>query len=191
MKLTSLTQVGSGLLLAVALTGNMAFASPSPINGSITFNGTANTNSGDLLNATSFTSFAGVTVVNTDTGSYAGLTGDAVTFTPFSFNAGSVSPLWTFTVSGITYSFVATSINIESQTTSFLNLEGNGVASITGEGSVNGTWSITDTGNGAPSFSFGAGTTVPDGGSTALLMSLGLAGVALWLYARNRKFMTV
>ncbi len=48
-----------------------------------------------------------------------------------------------------------------------------------------GTWSITDTG-GKATVTFGSAATVPDGGATALLVGLGLAGLAAGLAAQRR-----
>ena len=51
-----------------------------------------------------------------------------------------------------------------------------------------GTWSITDTSTGKETtFSFGADTAVPDSGATALLIGLGLAGVAVGMIAQRRR----
>jgi len=54
---------------------------------------------------TKIASFSGVTVASTPapTGSFTGLGGQPVTFTPFSFAAGAVTPLWTITVGSNTY----------------------------------------------------------------------------------------
>lgn len=186
-KLSSLTTLASALFLAFSLSGNLAHATP--IDGTINFDGEATTNSGNLATATSFTSIIGTMVVPQETGSYAAIPAvTPVTFTPFSFSAAGVTPLWTLTLAGITYSFNATSIVVDAQNANFLNISGTGIASITGDTSTAGTWSITDTSvGGSPTFTFGADSVVPDSGVTALLILLGLAGVGLGVLAQRRK----
>ncbi len=95
MKLTQITKIGALLIISAALITS-AKALPS-ITGDINFDGIAKTNTGNLATATSFTSISGVTVVPVEDGTYTGTTGAPVTFTPFSFSAASVTPLWTFT----------------------------------------------------------------------------------------------
>ena len=55
----------------------------------------------------------------------------------------------------------------------------------TGFATTAGTWSITDTGRQA-TVTFGSAATVPDSGATALLIGLGLAGVAAGLVAQRK-----
>jgi len=190
-KISSLATAASALLLAFSLSGSLARATP--IDGTINFDGEATTNSGNLATATSFTSIVGTMVVPQETGSYSAIpVVTPVTFTPFSFSAAGVTPLWTLTVAGITYSFNATSIVVDAQNANFLNLSGTGIASITGDTSTAGTWSITDTSvGGSPTFTFGADSVVPDSGVTALLILLGLAGVGLGVAAQRRKLVPV
>src|ERR1035441_10081014 len=154
--------------------------------------GGAYTNAGDLLNATAFSSIYDVYVFPGSTGSYASLPlfAGPVTFTPFSFSAAAVTPLWTFTVGSVTYSFDATSIMVVAQSKGGLLLEGNGWASITGYQTTLGSWSIDDTTTTHKSaiFNFGADTAaLPDSGGTALLIGLGLAGVAAGMVAQRRR----
>jgi hypothetical protein len=59
---------------------------------------------------------------------------------------------------------------VTSQNADFLNMEGTGVAHVTGYADAQGTWSITLTGAG-PTFAFGEQTTiVPEPSSLALLL---------------------
>jgi hypothetical protein len=183
MKLIHFTNVGSALIVSAVLLASVAKATP--ITGDINFDGIAKTNTGNLATATKFTSISGVTVVPVEDGNYTGTTGHAVTFTPFSFSASGVTPLWSFVIGSTHYWFDATSIAIVSQKKNFLNLEGNGVAYETGYAPTEGTWSITDTGRSA-TVTFGFAATVPDGGATALLIGLGLAGIAAGLAAQRR-----
>ena len=187
MKLVSLATLGSGLFAILALCATPVKATP--VQGSINFDGEATTNTGSLATATAFTSITGTFVdPATQTGVFASVPNyTPVTFTPFSFSASGVTPLWTFTIGSTTYSFDATSIVVETQNSTFLNIEGSGVAHVTGYTDAVGTWSITDTGNG-PNFTFGEGTNVPDGGATVVLMALGLGAIALGAYARRDAF---
>ncbi len=190
MKLNTLTKVGSALILSAAICSPLAKATP--IEGTINFDGVAKVNTGNLLTATSFTSISAVSVVPVESGNYAGTTGAPVTFTPFSFTASAVTPLWAFTVGGTSYWFDATgAINVTKfsfKGADFLNLSGSGMAWETGYSATPGTWSITDTSTGKEStFSFGADTAVPDSGATALLIGLGLAGVAVGVIAQRRR----
>jgi hypothetical protein len=162
-----------------------------PIVGSINFDGVDTTNTGKLGNASSLTTIVDTSVYPQELGSYAPVpAGTPVTFTPFSLGAIGVAPLWMFTSGGLTYSFNATSIVVEKETNGFLNLEGSGIANITGFTSTPGTWSITDTAVGSETtFAFGEATTVvpvvPDSGMTALLMGLGLGAIALYRKQRS------
>jgi hypothetical protein len=187
MKLTHITKIGSALVISASF---FATAKATPITGDINFDGIAVTNTGSLGTATSFRSISDVTVVPVEDGNYTGTTGAAVTFTPFSFSAAGVTPLWTFTVGAVTYSFDATSITIVTQKVGFLNLQGNGWAYETGFTPTYGTWTITDTGL-KSTVTFGSTASfpppsVPDSGATALLIGLGLAGVAVGLVAQRR-----
>jgi len=190
MKLSTLTKFSAALIISAALCGSLARATP--ISGTINFDGVAKVNTGNLLTATSFTSISGVTVVPVESGNYTGTVGDSVSFTPFAFSALSVSPLWSFWVGGTHYWFDASGKITVTQFAvgklDFLNVSGNGVAWETGFDATPGVWSITDTSAGKEStFAFGADTTVPDSGATALLIGLGLAGVAVGMIAQRRR----
>lgn len=160
----------------------MAFSvSAQMINGQISFVGGA-TLDGPLTNATAFTGFSGVTVQGlSQTGDYSSVPAlTPVTFSIFTFNpfpVVGVNPLWTFTIGPTTYSFAATSLSGIIQIPGFLDIFGNGTASITGFTDTPGTWSITDTGTG-PTFTFGANVNVvPE--PSALALILGFVPVAL------------
>ncbi len=161
-----------------------------PIIGSINFDGIDTTNTGMLGNASSLSTITDTSVYPQELGSYALVpSGTPVTFTPFSLSAAGVTPLWTFTWGGLTYSFDATSIVVVKQTNAFLDLEGVGIANITGFTSTPGTWTITDTAVGhETTFVFGAATAtnvLPDSGMTAVLMGLGLGAIALFRKQRS------
>lgn len=188
MKLATFAKLSSALILTVAL----AKADPE-IEGTISFDGASTTNTGNLIAATSFTSIYDTFVNPGATGDYASVpVFTPVTFTPFSFSAAGVTPLWTFTSGGLTYSFSATSINVDKQTTNFLDLSGVGWANITGYETTEGAWTIDITHTGPVTkhtvFAFGSSeATLPDSGGTALLIGLGLAGIAVGVIAQRRK----
>jgi hypothetical protein len=183
--------------LLVALAASVALgvsARATPITGAENFDGIATTDTGSLATATEFTSISDVTVVPGGSGTYASVpVGTPATFTPFSFSAASVMPLWTFTWGGNTYSFTATSLSVSHVDNNFLDISGLGYATLNGVNTPDGTWSITDTrvGNSA-TFTFGASSavlpTTPDGGMTAVLLSLGLTGISLGVVARKGYF---
>lgn len=183
-----------GLLLALAAAN---FASAVPISGKVYFNSTgATVDTGNLATANAYTGFDPVFVstgLSSPTGDYAGLGGVAVTFNTFNFGTPVVPfTLWTIISGGLKYTFEASSVTITEQNVNFLNLKGNGLAKITdlldndvGYDATSGTWTITNTGQGGQVFTFGATTAVPDGGTTAALMGLGL--VAVGMIARRRR----
>jgi len=186
--------------LAVALLTSAAFAVP--ITGQITFNGVADFGGPAVVdtyaNATSIAfPFAVDTEHLTATGSYAGiLAATTATFSGFTFGApGStgavaVSPLWTFTDAGTTrtYSFNLTSITLNTVVGTQRNLEGQGMAFITGVSpsydQTPATWSLSSSGTDTR-ISFSSATqSVPEGGSAAALTGLAMLG----LFASRRFF---
>lgn len=183
MKKTCLTL--TTILLCLAALSTRAI----PVTGSIQFLGGATLN-GPIDTATAFTGFTDplfipgsgpIVQAGSQSGSYASVpNGTATTWTPFSFAPGSASvvPLWTFTVGTTVYSFNATTINIDKQDSSILNLSGMGMAHIDGLEDTQGGWTITLTGGDA-TFTFGASSSVPDGTSTAVLLgaAVGMAAV--------------
>jgi hypothetical protein len=110
--------------------------------------------------------------------------GTSVNFTPFTFNPAPVSTfqLWSFGVGGSTYSFDVTSMTISYQVPAFLNIQGTGVAHITGFAPTLGTWGITDTGSSGPVFTFGNVTIVPEPAAATLLVF----GPLAWFARRMR-----
>jgi hypothetical protein len=182
----------SGLAAAVCSIA----ADAQPISGTIDFTGGAVLN-GSLETATTFTSYFGngvsmpTVLGGSQTGDYQFVpAGTQVMIDPFSLNPSSVPPipLWSFSVNSTHYSFTATSILVVNQSANFLNVEGTGVASITGFADTPATWSFTDTGSGAgPSFNFGGSiAVVPEPSITPLIMALPLLG--FMLFDIRRKF---
>ncbi len=115
--------------------------------------------------------------------------GTSVAFNPFTFGPGNITTnfvLWNFSAGGDTYSFNLTSISTAFQTPVFLDVGGNGFATIDGTSAL-ATWSIVDTSQGsAPvvtfSASFTTSTPVPEPSSFAL-MTVAVLGLGAGRYA--------
>lgn len=181
----SLPKIAGALVLALAIS---SAAQAVPINGSVGFGGGFSTDSdSDFTLATGITSFSGDYTLGVATGDYAPVSGilDPTSFTPFSFAASSVTPLWSFVFAGITYSFDATSMSVILATNYFI-AQGNGIAHITGFDATPGTWIISGNSGGA-NLTFSASTAVPDGGMTAVLVGLGLVGMSFFANRQQRK----
>jgi hypothetical protein len=143
-----------------------------------------------LATASSFTLSS--PFITTETGVYSGapiLT--PITFNGFQFNppVASVTPLWTFAVGAITYSFDATSVMSSfNSTLDEWDIGGNGIAMVTGFSATAGTWNVNLSQSGATvvfdSSSAGApvaGGGAPDGGMTLMMLGgtfVGMAGVS-------------
>ena len=181
MKLRCSRLVAGGAVLLMPLVTNAI-----PITGSIEFSGTATVDSG----ITGFVGYSDANsdpfsapVVNSGTGSYLGVAaGTAATWTPFTFAppAASISPLWDMTYNGVNYSFAATTMTVLDASAADVKIVGTGIAHITGFDDTVGTWEV-DASNpqGGLTFSFGASTSVPDGGTTVLMLGAGLSLVAM------------
>ena len=100
-----------------------------------------------------------------------------------------LNPLWSFVSAGKTYSFNLISLHQDFVSSTALVLSGLGTAFITGGGSekiaTTGLWNFTGQTLGVSSFTFSSSadvnapvTSVPDGGSTAMLLGSGLVGFA-------------
>ena len=184
-------------LVAAALA--VAPAQAGPITGSISFSGAAQPWGGtNWFNTTGVDFLAASATVQSSpvpTGTYLDTQGTATIFSDFIFDpfpAEGVTPLWTFTKSGITYSFdylvlgsLARVGNDVSSSISILN--GTGMLYATGFDPTPGLFSLTAQGFGAlrggeSTFSFSASdvatSSVPDPGSSMLLLGIGLTGVA-------------
>jgi len=189
--------VGAIVLTAFTGSGNSV---PTSINGIISFSGSATVNGTNLEDATSFLSFGPVTVGSsaTVTGDYTGTAAASANFTPFTWDPVGASlpvqPLWSFASEGNTYAFNLGSLKVDYVSPTALVLSGFGTASVTGPGlektDTAGLWILSGQTLGSSSFTFSAttmvpppttgGQSVPDGGTTALLLGLGVCGVG-WL----------
>ena len=181
----------ASVALAMGMSLTMQAAS---ITGGISLaGGPIGVNSGDLATGTAVTSFGVVHVSNVNGDFTPAVAGTLVTTTTgFTFLPGlSPSPalnVWSFAVGGNTYSFDLGVINNVSQGvmangTHFLNISGSGTLHITGFTDTPGSYIFTAN-SAAETFSFSSSNgaqppSVPDGGTTAILMGVALSGLAL------------
>ena len=189
--------IAKNLVAALVGLAAVAFAFPArsapSIAGTIEFVGGASLN-GTLDSATAFSSIFGPLgtgnpmVRSGATGSYSVVpAGTEAAFSLFTFNPAPPSSftLWSFSLGGTSFSFEATSVIISAQNANFLDLEGTGIAHVTGYADTQGTWSITATGAG-PTFTFGEQTTMVPEPSAAALFLLGTAGLVICFYRNSR-----
>jgi hypothetical protein len=125
------------------------------------------------------------TVAASPSGSFVGYVnnGDAVSMTgatPWNFNSGALANFWS--VDGFTFSLISSSIY--SQVSGFLNvtLAGTVIGNNFTATAFNGTFQVADPASGGPQtfterLSFNS---VPDGGTTVVLLGLGLLGLGLF-----------
>ena len=189
MKTTPLKLLAAAFALACCVTTAHAVA----ITGGISLAGGYVTDTGNLNTANGFTSFSAVQVTSTS-GDFIGVTLNtpgSVTMNPFVFDpfpVAGVTPLWS-TAAGKTVSFDLLALTSVEQTgDDTLDLKGNGVFHMTGKDDTFGTFNFTaNQAGGTFSFSFSQAATarVPDGGSAAVLLGLGL--VALSVMGRRSK----
>lgn len=194
MKTTSIFLPTTALLLVLTGLPMVANAVPVPIDGIVSFTGSATMDGTGFTTATKFLNFAGVVVgsASTLTGDYAGTSGAAVSMTPFTWSPTSASlpviPLWTFVSGGLTYSFDLSALQKDFASANGLFLSGLGTARITGPGvdylETSGHWDFTAQTFGQSSFTFSSSSLVPfprkvaDGGTTLALFGTGLCGLA-------------
>jgi hypothetical protein len=172
-----------GALLVTLVLSVKALAMP--ISGVLNFAGGATLDNADLSLATQVLSWQPVSVTSvTGTLDTTINPGDAVTMAPgaWSFTSGKAN-LWT--VGGFTFSLATSGVT---QTVDFINVLGTGTISGNGYDPTPGFWYFSTQGaTGIPQISFSATTrAIPDGGTTALLLGLGLTGIAL-IARRQRK----
>jgi VPDSG-CTERM motif len=179
--------------IAVAVCGVAGIASAVPITGNITFAGGVTLNTSSAGTATEVLSWTGpggtgLPVVISDDGSFSSVaTGTQATFaTPWSFNAGAVNALWT--VGGFTFDLTSSHIVFQGGSPAGVLVDGIGAVSGNGLSPEAMTWSFSTSDPGAAgtgelvfSFQVADGTTgtVPDGGTTAMLLGLGVLGLGL------------
>jgi len=177
---TILTVIAVGLL-SCGLFCQQAQATP--ITGDIQFTGIVTFDNTDLSMAKQVSTWD-LCLVLSDSGSFSSIpalpTVTNVTMTaPWIFNPSTATiPLWQ--VGGFTFDLASSTI--VTQTTTFLNVTGVGTLSAAGFDTTPGTWSFTISntdGLAHSTFGFQADTApkVPDGGATAALLGVALAGV--------------
>jgi len=184
-----------------AVVGMGGVAQAVPISGDITFVGGVELNTSSAATATevlAWTGFGGngSPYVESADGSFAGITpGSSATFSsPWFFDSGAVADLWS--VGGFTFDLTSSHITYQATT-----VEGGvpiGAVTVEGIGAVSGnglspeamTWSFTlndpgAAGTGGLIFSFqvadgtSSSSSVPDGGTTAMMLGLGMLGLGL------------
>jgi hypothetical protein len=161
--------IGVSTLLLTALTGSLQ-ASLTTIDGTISFSGTATTDTSSLLTSTKFTRFQDVVVGSPAalSGDYVSTSGASVTVTPFTWNppgaSTPINPLWTLNSGGDTYSFNLSSLHQDFASPTAMVLSGMGTAFITGPGAdklpTTGLWSLTTQTFGESTFTFSSSSTV-------------------------------
>jgi hypothetical protein len=177
------------------LIGTGAVANATPISGAIGFGGVWKPTGGPVATATGIdvlgnTATVTCALANACTGTYAALNGNfiAATYNDFTFNplpGGGYTPLWTFTFSGITYSFDLLSASIVTQTASGIVLSGAGTLKATGFDDTVGQWSFSGDTTGGGVFAFSATNSVPVPEPASLVvLGAGLIGAG---FARRRR----
>ena len=179
MKKTILAVLAMGAL-GCALFSQQAQA----FSGTIAFDGTMRQTTKKGVTTNHFN--AGWVTQSGNSGDYAVVPGGvSTTMTDFSFTGNNtltptltapVTPQWTFTFGGVTYSFDLTVLTSAFSSGGSISESGTGIAHIDGQ-SAFATWSLDGTGR---NFHFTASvhtTAIPDGGSAVALLGLALAGV--------------
>jgi hypothetical protein len=159
-----------------------------PITGVIGFSGTATTDSANAPSSTEVISW-GTSAIGLHTGTFAGLSSSAgvVLFSPWFFNSGALNNFWVVTDGANQYTFNLSSSSVFSTSAISVTivLAGTVSSSVLGLDPTAWSGSMTLQNPSAPgqggfnyteSISFNS---VPDGGTTALLLGSALSGLAL------------
>ena len=176
-------KVAAAVTVVVCLTG---IAQATPITGNIGFSGAVQLNSATANSATAATAWFN-TVADLPSGSFIGWVHDGYAVqmtgaTPWSFNSGPLANFWSVN----NFTFDLTSSSIYSQVGGFLNVLL--VGSVSGNGfdttAFNGTFQVADPSSGVPQrftsrLSFSSVNSVPDGGTTVMLLGGALMGLGL------------
>jgi len=179
--------------IAMVALGVGGIAQAVPISGDITFAGGVDLNTSSAGTATEVLHWTGpggtgLPIIISDDGSFSGIApGTTAAFaSPWFFNSGSVTAL--FTVGGFTYNLTSSKIVYQGGSPAGVLVDGIGTISGNGLTSETMDWSFSTSdpsalGVDAAIFSFqvAAGTTgtVPDGGTTAMMLGLGVLGLGL------------
>ncbi|HEY1663741.1 MAG TPA: VPDSG-CTERM sorting domain-containing protein [Verrucomicrobiae bacterium] len=176
--------------VAVAVFCLEGVASAVPISGDITFAGGVELNTSSAGTATEVTGWTGAgglgspVVISAD-GSFSGITpGAAATFTaPWFFNSGAVASLWS--VDGFTFNLTSSSIVFQGGHPAGVLVDGTGTITGAGFTATPMDWSFSVSDPSASTtfgsiFSFQAANgSVPDGGTTAMLLGVGVLGLGI------------
>jgi len=175
-KLMKLYKIVLASIAAVASVGLLSSAQATPITGMLNISGTAHYNA-PIATATQVTMFEDVITGGANTGSFAGIPSLVpVTMTsPYIFNPSTPTPaLWS--VAGFTFDLLSSVIIFQSS--HGILLEGEGIITGNGFDPTSGHWSFSQQQGAGTTLTFSATTSaVPDGGMTATLLGLGLAGL--------------
>jgi protein with PEP-CTERM/exosortase system signal len=176
--------------VSMAVCGLAGIAQAVPITGNITFAGGATLNTSSAGTATEVLTWTGaggtgLPVVISDDGSFSGIApGTGAAFASgWHFNSGAVSSLWS--VGGFTFDLTSSHIVFQGGSPAGVLVDGIGaVMGPAGTDPEAMTWSFsTSDPSAAGIFSFqvadGATGTVPDGGTTAMLLGLGVLALGL------------
>jgi|SRR5438552_12890045 len=179
-------------LAAMVIAGGFGIsAQATQISGTIGFTSAANSSGGSIVNngGGSFTlNFNNPMTVNFGSDDYTGTVGATTDFHSITFtNGGGLTspnvPEWTFAVGGKTYSFDLLSLStavFANGKASGLTLMGDGVAHITGFEDTNAIFALEATGTHLTFAILQPSNTAvpaPDGGSTLVLLGVGLVAV--------------
>jgi hypothetical protein len=168
---------------AAALMAFAATVQAIPVTGGISFAGAYTVNTGDINTGTAFTSFSAVQATG-ESGSFVGITPlntvGSITMTPFSYSPFSaVLPLWKVTLNASDFFNLTSLTLVDHSVTDALTLKGTGTVNLVGFDPTVGTWTFTAN-QGGGTFSFSASnSTIPDGGTTLLLLGSALSGLGL------------
>lgn len=180
--------------VAAAVCGMGGIAQAVPISGNITFAGGVELNTGSAGTATEVVGWtgpggSGMPVVISADGTFASTVGDSASFTsPWMFNSGAVTGLWS--VGGFTFDLTSSHIVFQGGSPAVVGVDGIGAVMGNGDSPEAMTWSFSTSDPGAAGatsliFSFQVadgttgGATVPDGGTTAMLLGVGILGLGL------------
>jgi hypothetical protein len=172
-------KIVAAAVVAVAIAQTVQAVPLPPITGNIAFSGAATLNTSSVNTATEVVSW-GVNTVTSDSGTFpTALIGTTVTlFSPWKFNSGPQNNFWS--VTGFTFNLSSSSIFYQ----------GNGLLYVIIAGTVSGAGYAATAFSGAITIQNppGKGATfseslsfnsVPDGGTTVLLLGSALSGLAL------------
>ncbi|HZF01828.1 MAG TPA: hypothetical protein VE344_08035 [Methylomirabilota bacterium] len=179
--------------VAAAVIGLTGIAQAVPISGDITFAGGVQLDtksSGTATEVTAWTGPGGVgspIVISAD-GSFSGIApGSTATFTaPWFFNSGAVADLWS--AGGFTFDLTSSSVVFQGGHPAGVLVDGTGTISGNGLDATTIDWSFSVSNPSAAGrfgavFSFqaaaGGGGSVPDGGTTSMLLGIGMLGLGM------------